>query len=51
MGHQNTKKHKAQHGNYYNKPSKKNVKALMDLYAGVFQEKNVEGKQLSIKFD
>ena len=35
MGHRNTKKHKAQHCGYNSKPSKKEVNALMSLYAGI----------------
>jgi hypothetical protein len=35
MGHKNTKKHKAQHGGYSQKPSKRAINALLDLYAGV----------------
>ena len=35
MGHKNTKKHKAMHCGYREKPSKKAINALMDLYAGV----------------
>ena len=29
------KKHRANHGNYYDKPSKKDVNALLSLYEGI----------------
>jgi len=32
MGHKNTKKHKANHGGYRSKPSRKEVNALLDFY-------------------
>ena len=35
MGHQNTKKHKAQHGGYRDKPSKKAIQANMDFWAAL----------------
>ena len=55
------KKHKAQHGNYYSKPTKKDVNALNGLYQGIcdamgeMEMKPVTvtkriGEQLTIKF-
>lgn len=32
MGHKNTKRHKANHGGYRSKPSRKEVNALLDFY-------------------
>jgi hypothetical protein len=54
-GHPNTKKHKAQHGNYYEKPGKKEIEALCGMYAaclgGKQEPKTVRpepGTQLSL---
>jgi len=33
MGHPNTKKHKAQHGGYRNKPTGKEVQANLDFWS------------------
>jgi hypothetical protein len=46
MGHPNSKKHKAQHGGYRVKPSRKEVNALMGLYAGI---SNIVIKQAPVK--
>jgi hypothetical protein len=46
MGHPNSKKHKAQHCGYKRKPAKKEVNALMGLYAGI---SNVVIKQAPVK--
>lgn len=34
MGHQNTKKHKAKHGGYRDKPSKKQIDANLNFWVG-----------------
>jgi hypothetical protein len=52
----NSNKHKAQHGGYKQKPTRQQVKALLDLYAGVQvvnrtkPTKKEEGNQLSFDF-
>ena len=52
----NSNKHKAQHGGYKQKPTRQQVKALLDLYAGVQvvnrtkPTKKIEGNQLSFDF-
>jgi len=35
MGHPNSKKHKASHCGYKQKPTKQAVNSLMELYAGI----------------
>jgi hypothetical protein len=35
MGHPNSKKHKAMHGGYKERPSKRAVNALCDMYAAI----------------
>ena len=35
MGHQNTKKHKAQHGGYRDKPTKKAINANLNFWAAL----------------
>ena len=54
-GHPNTIKHKAQHGNYYQKPGKKEIAALCEMYAACLENKAAPkvvkpepGKQLSL---
>lgn len=52
----NSNKHKAQHGGYKQRPSKQQVNAVLDLYAGVQMvnrtkpTKKVEGNQLNFDF-
>ena len=55
--HPNSNKHKATHGGYRVKPSRKDVNALMGMYAGVAQVsakitpvKKQEGAQLKLNF-
>lgn len=55
--HPNSNQHKAKHGGYRVKPSRKDVNALMGLYAGVAQVsvkvrpvKKQEGAQLKLDF-
>lgn len=55
--HPNSNKHKAQHGGYKQKPSKSQVKALLNLYVGVSTTvalknavKKQEGAQLKFDF-
>ena len=53
--HPNSDKHKASHGNYFTKPSKKEVNALLDFYGGavpVIRQQPVkqqEGAQLKLE--
>jgi hypothetical protein len=35
MGHQNSKKHKAMHGGYRDKPSQGAIKALCNMYQAI----------------
>lgn len=52
----NSAKHKAQHGGYKQKPTRAQVKATLDLYAGVQivthtkPTRKEEGNQLSFDF-
>lgn len=59
MGHPNSKKHKAMHGGYRDKPSQRAVNALCDMYKTIDEIKILdtkektylpEGTQLSIEF-
>ena len=55
-GNPNSKKHKAMHGGYRQKPTRSQVNAVLNLYASVATEikqrpiKKVEGAQLKLEF-
>jgi len=51
MGHQNTKRHKANHGGYKHKPSKKEVQANLDYWAGLKSDKEVEVELVDDELD
>lgn len=42
MGHPNSKKHKANHGGYIDKPTKKEVQANLNLWASLGIKKDQE---------
>ena len=47
--YKNASKHKANHGNYYHKPTQKDVRALNSLYAGIDEISKVVNKTVRIE--
>ena len=43
--HPNSKKHKAEHGGYNSKPTKKEVKANLDFWAGMLTPGGIQKKE------
>lgn len=56
MGHPNSKKHKAMHGGYRDKPTKGQINAQMSMYAAISETikttpvKKEAGVQLKMEF-
>ena len=56
MGHPNSKKHKAMHGGYRERPGTKQINALMGLYSAIgtttttIAKKEEPGVQLKLRF-